>query len=188
MFAGLTSRCTRPRAWAASRASATRATIRAARPGGMPLGRGGDQVLEARALDEAHRDEEAPVVVAGAVDRDDVRVLEARGGERLAHEELAQVGRRRRARADQLQRDGAPELGVVGAVDDAHAADAGERLDGVAGDDRARRHARGRRRVAPASRENRVRSADSVRTPPPPRATPDARIGHAYIPGPGDFR
>ena len=148
-------------------------------PGGNPLGRLGDQVLEARPLDEAHRDEELTVVVAGAVDRDDVGVLQARGGEGLAHEQLAQAGVARALGRDQLERDGASELGVEGPVDDAHAADSGQRLDGVPGDDRARRHTGGRHRVTPpAPRENRVGSADNVRHAAlHPRGHPETPMG-----------
>ena len=51
----------------------------------------GDQVLQARALHVAHRDVEAALVLARAVDRDDVGVLQARGHERLAHEQLAEA-------------------------------------------------------------------------------------------------
>ena len=63
-----------------------------------PLGGLGDQVLEARPLDEAHGDEELSLVVAGAVDREDVGVLE-RGGRRATRARRARAGGgRRRAR------------------------------------------------------------------------------------------
>ncbi len=157
-------------------------------PRGQTLGRLGDQVLQARPLHEAHGDEQPAVVLAGPVDRDDVRVLQARGGERLAHEELAQTRVAGALGRDQLERDRASELGVVGPVDDAHAADAGERLDGVAGDDRARRHTGGRHRIAPAPREDRVASADIVRHAAlHPGAIPTHRWARLYF-SRGDFR
>ena len=97
-----------------------------------------EDASEVVALDEAHRQVELPVVLAGLVDRDHVRMVE-RGGEAwLAQEagtERLVLGQLRR---DQLQRDRALERQVDRPVDDAHAAAADQRLDPVAGEGRAR--------------------------------------------------
>ena len=130
------------------------------RPPGRDLAALGDQVLQARALHVPHGDEEAALVVAGAVDRDDVRVLETGGDHRLAHEQLAETGVAGALGRDQLQGDLAPQLGVARAVDDAHAAPAREALDEVAGDDgpRVEDRAGGRGLRAPVLAEDRLRA------------------------------
>ena len=134
-LAGLTSRCTSPRACAASSAAATWVTIRAARPGLEPaLQR--DQLAQVGALDEAHRHVQRPVLLARVVDRDHVGVVERRGDLRLALEALAELGVLGQLGGDQLERDRAVQREVDGAVDDAHAAAAGHRLDPVAADHR----------------------------------------------------
>ena len=51
---------------------------------------GDDQVLERRPADQAHRDEQPLVDLAGLVDRDDVRVVERRLDAALAAEALAE--------------------------------------------------------------------------------------------------
>lgn len=43
------------------------------------------------AVDQAHRDVEDTLPVAGVVDRDDVRVVDRRGGPRLSNETLAEA-------------------------------------------------------------------------------------------------
>jgi hypothetical protein len=89
---------------------------------------------EVRALDVLHREVEQPVDLAGVVDRDDVRVLERRGDPRLALEALAEALRLGVFRGDDLDRGAAPEVQVLGPVDDAHAAAPEAGLDPVAGD------------------------------------------------------
>ena len=62
-----------------------------------------------------------PLGLADVVDRDDVRVVDLRHRARLAHEPL---GQRRVVAAQQLERDLAAELGILGAPHDAHRAGA----------------------------------------------------------------
>ena len=87
---------------------------------------------EVFAVDEAHRQVEHAVRVARVVDRDDVRVLQAGrdGGFPLEAVAVLPVGGERRG--EHLQGDRAAQLQVAGAVDDAHAAFADERVDAVA--------------------------------------------------------
>ncbi len=120
----------------------------------------GDELLEARALHVAHGDVEPALVLARAVDRDDVRVLQARRDQRLAHEQLAEARVLGALGGDQLQRDLTAELGIGGAVHHPHAPGAGERLDDVAGHDGALLEGRpGRVGVrAPASAQDRARA------------------------------
>ena len=80
--------------------------------------RGGEVVP----VDEAHRDEERAVLLAGLVDRDDVRVLEGGRDARLALEALAELRVGRELGHDDLQRHAAAEATVGRKVDDAHAA------------------------------------------------------------------
>ncbi len=94
----------------------------------------GDELSKGRALDEAHRHEEAPGILTGSVDRQRMRMLQRRGGERLAGEPGPEALQGGEVRRDQLQRDGAPELGIEGAVDDPHAPDTGDGLDQVSAD------------------------------------------------------
>ena len=92
-----------------------------------------EELLEV-ALDVAHGDVEDAVLVARVVDRDDVRVVERRGGPRLAHEPLAEALVVCELLGQELQRDLVPEAGVLGAIDDAHPAAAEQRLDPVPGE------------------------------------------------------
>ena len=70
--------------------------------GDGPLRRQGalapQQRLEVGPVDVAHRDEQAAVGLARLVDRDDVRVVEARREPRLAEHPVAEARRRRAAR------------------------------------------------------------------------------------------
>jgi hypothetical protein len=85
-------------------------------------------------LDVAHRDEQAPVVLARLVDRDDSRVVDRRGKARLAQEPLAEARVLRELGCQQLQGHLAAENEILGQVDDTHAAPPEQRLDPVTGD------------------------------------------------------
>ena len=90
------------------------------------------------AINETHGDVELSVVVlARVVDRDHVGVVDARGGERLAHEALAELRLARELGRYDLQRDRALERGITRPVHHAHAAAARDVLDPIAGDRRA---------------------------------------------------
>jgi hypothetical protein len=85
--------------------------------------------LEGRSLDELHGDEHAIADLSDVVDRDHVRVTQARHRLRLAEQPRVSVTERLRAlrarrgtRVQQLERDLAIQLRVVGGVHDPHAA------------------------------------------------------------------
>jgi hypothetical protein len=98
-----------------------------------------DQRLQVGALDPAHGDVELAVLLARVVDGDDVGVVERGDRAQLALEALAVVGLEGVVGRDQLERDGAPERELGGAVDDAHAAPPRHRVEAIAREDRARR-------------------------------------------------
>ena len=157
MLPGFTSRWTIPRWWAAWRARAASAAIRAAWRGGSGAGPLDDRG-EVLAVDELHDDERPGLVLAVVVDRDDVRVVQRGRGLRLLAEARAEVGVAAVLGAEDLDGDVAVELVVVGAVDPGHPALA-EQLDQpvAAAEDRPDL----RSRVAPsraASRSRRRRS------------------------------
>ena len=102
------------------------------RAGGVERALRAQERPEVRALDEAHREVEAAVDVAGVVDRNDVRVLERHRELRLAREALVEALVERELGRDQLQRDRSLQAQVVGAVDDAHPAPADQLLDAIA--------------------------------------------------------
>ena len=81
-----------------------------------------DQVLERGALDVLHRDPVAAVGLAAVVDADDVRVLEAGRGLRLAPEALDELGVLGEALVQELERHAAAEHRVVGEPDVGHPA------------------------------------------------------------------
>ena len=81
-------------------------------------------LAEALPLDELHGDPGVAVVLADLVDRDDVRVVEGRGGARLVLEALEVLAALREPLGEQLDGDLAPEPGVAGAKDATHAAGA----------------------------------------------------------------
>jgi len=79
-----------------------------------------------RPLHPLHGDERALRVLAGVVDGDDARMVEASRGARLAEQTVAQpglfVGIADIAPQNVFQRDGAADHRVARIVDDAHAA------------------------------------------------------------------
>src|SRR6185436_13362269 len=88
-------------------------------------------VLERRAGDVFHRDELFARDLREVVDAADVRVCDAPRQDDLAAERLAPLGRHAIG-ADALERDLLIELQVAGAVDDAHPAEAQNRVDAIA--------------------------------------------------------
>ena len=90
--------------------------------------------LQVAPLDVAHRDEEEVVGRPGLVDRDDVRMVDRRGELRLAQEPVTERLVLGEAGGEQLERDPPLEPQVLGQVDDAHPAEAEQRLDPVAGE------------------------------------------------------
>ena len=83
-----------------------------------------DDLLERAALQVLHGDVGAAVGLAAVVDRDDVRVVEARRGLRLAPEALDELAVLGVALGHDLERDLAAEARVLGEVHRRHAADA----------------------------------------------------------------
>ena len=117
-FSGFRSRWTIPAAWAFARPSETcAATLRTFFTG---IGPGDGQLAQRLAVDELHRDEGRLAFAADLVDRDDVGMVQRRGGPRLLLEprEAFAVGRERLGK--DLQRDFAAEPRVPRPVDLSH--------------------------------------------------------------------
>src|SRR5207245_5741869 len=77
---------------------------------------------EVLAVDELHHDERTGLVLAVVIDRDDVRVVQRRGGLGLVPEPRSEVGIAAVLRPQELDRDVAIQLAIVSAVDPGHAA------------------------------------------------------------------
>ena len=88
--------------------------------------------VQVRARHVAHDEVEVAVLLAGRVDRDDVRMVDRRGEAGLALEALPQLGVRRAVGGDELERDRAAEPQLGRTVDHAHAAGAEDLLDAAA--------------------------------------------------------
>ena len=87
------------------------------------------------AVEQLHDDERLALVLADVVDRADVRMVQRRGGARLALEALERLRVARQLARQELERDLAAEARVLGAVDDTHAAAAEPVEDAVVGED-----------------------------------------------------
>ena len=87
--------------------------------------------MQVGAAHVAHDEVELPVLLARAVDRHDVGMIDRRRHPRLALEALAEVRVGGAVGGDQLERDRTPEIELDGAVDDAHAAAPRDGLDPV---------------------------------------------------------
>ena len=89
-----------------------------------------DQLAQRGAFDELHRHVAQRVGAADVVDRDDVGMVERRGGARLLFEALQAFGGvAARDGGKHLERDLPVQAQVEGAVDLAHASDAEDRDD-----------------------------------------------------------
>jgi serine/threonine protein kinase len=110
----------------------------------------GDQLPEVVALDVAHCQVELAVGLACRVDRDDVRMIERRGGLRLAEEPLAEALALRKLRHQELQRHFAPEPDVLRPVDRSHPAAPEQLLQPETGDLAARTWIRSDRHPPPS--------------------------------------
>ena len=81
-----------------------------------------EQLAQIRAVDHAHVDEQHPVDLAVVVDRNDVGLLQPASRMSFALKALPEGRVVRNALREQLQRDDAVALGVLGLVDLTHAA------------------------------------------------------------------
>ena len=182
-LSGLRSRWTTPTAWAAARPSQICTSTASARgrshAGACPL-------AQAHAAEELHDDERRAVVELDEVgDVDDVAVADPVDGARLLEEPEHRVAAPRVVAAQELERDLAAELDVLGAVHVAHAALAEQLEDLVAAEHRSdpivgilgvlrdRGRAGWRARRIPAS--GRARSATRCACAPRPSRRPRSR-------------
>jgi hypothetical protein len=78
-----------------------------------------DSFLERPTLHQLHDDERRAILLAEVVDGANVRVVERRGGARLAHEAIERLPVVRQLHWEELHRVVAAEPGVLGLVDDA---------------------------------------------------------------------
>ena len=85
-------------------------------------------------VDEAHRDVDVPVGLAGGIDRDHVRMVDARGQLRFAQDAVARGLVVHEPGREHLQCDGTCQVAVDGAEDLAHATAPDQALERVPGD------------------------------------------------------
>ncbi len=90
-----------------------------------------DQRVEARAVDQLHRDERRAVVFVDLVDGDDVRMVERGGGARFLDEAAMPIDIGRGIGRQHLDRHRPSEPRVVGGIDHAHAAASDLGVDAV---------------------------------------------------------
>ena len=121
-----------------------------------------EPLLQVSPFDVAHADKEEAVDRPSLVDRDDVRMVDRRGQLGLTEEAVAERVVLGEIDGQELQRDPPLEPQVLGEVDHAHAAQAEQRLDPVAGEPRCRPS--GRRSLARASSLSEASSNDTTRT------------------------
>ena len=104
------------------------------RPRGLQPAVAAKHRAEIAALDEPHRDVDVPVRLAGGVDRDHVRMVDARGQLRFAQDAVARGLVVHEPRREHLQCDGSCQMAVDGAEDLAHATAPDQALERVPGD------------------------------------------------------
>src|SRR6266704_2406600 len=192
MLAGLTSRCTRPRSCAASRAAATWVTMWA---------RAGQRqrvvLLQERkhvaAGHQAHRDEQDAVRLAGIEDGHDVRMVDRGRDPRLPDEPAAERLVAGERGGQDLQRAAPAEALVEGAVDDGHAPSGEDLVEAVPGEMVADGEFAGDRRLVahrtsaqpPALAPAPSRLPDNVRHDGSPPVTPSHPAAASAPPAPG---
>ena len=93
-----------------------------------------DHAVERRAVEQLHGDEVCAVVLVDLVDRADVRMIQGRGGARLAEEALERLRIVRAIRRQELQRHCSRQPDVLSFVYDAHTAGAERFQHPVVGD------------------------------------------------------
>ena len=97
----------------------------------------GDDLRQRAAFDQLHDHVRQVVMAAHVVDRDDARMIEGRGGPRLAIEPGRGIGVAIESRRDELDRDLASKTGIARAIHVAHAAATERRDELVDADDHA---------------------------------------------------
>jgi len=103
-----------------------------------------DERAQVVAGDVPHHEVSAPVRDPGAMDRDDVRVLDGAGRARLGEEALPAMRVLYQLRSDDLDGHVAIEVQLANAIDDPHPAPSDDRLDTATSEHRARvQHAHG---------------------------------------------
>ena len=119
-LSGLMSRWVMPFSWAAFQA------LGCLDGDGESLGQLEGAFLDPRAqrtaFQEGHDDKRPSLGLVDFVNRADIRMIQPRGGFCLALETLAGLFVSQQVRREEFQGDGAVELGVLGLVDDTHAA------------------------------------------------------------------
>ena len=103
----------------------------------------GDVLIERLPVEQLHRDELPALELADVVDRADRRMIEGRGGSRLALEPLERQLIRGRVGGQEFQRERAAEPRVLGLVNHTHAARTDLLDDTIVGDDAANHAGRG---------------------------------------------
>ena len=93
-----------------------------------------EQRTKVAPLDEAHRDVDVPIRLAGRIHRDHVRMVDARRQPRLAQDALTRGLVVHEPGRQHLQRDGTGEMGVDRTEHLTHPTAPKEALEGVAGD------------------------------------------------------
>ncbi len=81
-----------------------------------------NQMLQGHAVQKLHGNEGVLIVLADFVDRANVGMIQGRGGARFAAKALQSLRVLREIIGQELEGDEASKLGVLGFVDDAHAA------------------------------------------------------------------
>jgi hypothetical protein len=128
------------------------------RPLGVQWAVARDELAQIEALDDSHRQKEVTALLAGLVNRDDVRVVDRRGEPRFTAEAVAKSLLGGQRRGQDLEGAVLVERQVARAVDDSHAALTDHLVETMTGEFRAyvRAHPKSRTEITP------LRSASSI--------------------------